>query len=318
MNFSEHTLISFGDSFTFGQDTVPSPGVFGKFPNSKNTIEQNRLWKLECNKHSYTQFIADNLGFKNSINFGVLGGSNDRSIALLETFLRSNPTLKVFVLFNFTASSRFMLFPKLNENHEYFESRNTIGYYDCVDVLPHGDDLEWTTDDRYTGINARSISIQYTYWRNSIQDVYNHVKDRRMLYYMLSSYNVPYATFDGVNDMDYRILRDNPIQYISSDGGNFTEYMYNENGNEYIFKQLDFLQSYYTELVDKTPLLAHINIEEDKNLIGYVNRLGMDYGGPGMGDINHYISEYGSHWSIEGHIEVAKLIENFIKKEHDN
>mgnify|MGYP000102414430 CR=1 FL=1 len=313
MNFSEYTLVSFGDSFTFGQDTVPSPGTSGAFPNAGNTVEENRLWKLECNKNSYTQFLADNLGFKDSINFGVLGGSNDRSISLLETFLRSNPTLKVFILFNFTSSSRFMLFPKLNENHKYFKNSSSIGYYDCVDVLPNGDDLDWYEDDRYSGINTKSVNQQYTYWRNTIQDVYNHVKDRRMLYYMLSSYNVPYVSFDGVNDMDYRIKRDNPTQYMRGDGGNFTEYMYNDD-ERYIFKELDFIKSYYKELVDKSPLLMHINIEEDRNLIGYINRLGIDYNG----DINHYISEYGQHWNIEGHIEIAILLYKFIKKKYEN
>ena len=35
-------------------------------------------------------------------------------------------------------------------------------------------------------------------------------------------------------------------------------------------------------------------------------------------DYLRYHSEWGMHWSIEGHKEVAKLIEKFINKEHGN
>jgi hypothetical protein len=32
---------------------------------------------------------------------------------------------------------------------------------------------------------------------------------------------------------------------------------------------------------------------------------------------NHYISEHGMHWNIEGHIEAAKLIEKFINERYN-
>jgi len=305
MDFSEYTLVSFGDSFTFGQDTVPSPSK----DNSKNNNNINKLWKLECNKYSYTQSVADSMGFKDSLNFGVMGGSNDRSVSLLESFLRSNPKKKVFVLFNFTSSARFMLFPRLDENDEYFKSKGT--FYDCVDILPHSHYNDWMYDGRYTGINTKSVNQQYTYWRNSIQDVYNHVKDRRMLYYMLSSYNVPYVTFDGINDMDYRILRDNPTQYINSD---FGENMLSENEDQYILRHHDFLQSYYQELEDKYSLLSHIGIDYlsgASNMFKYIYRLGFSQ----KNDSDFY-AHLGGHWNIEGHIAVAKLIEKFINERY--
>ena len=97
MIFSEYTLVSFGDSFTFGEDTVPKPD-FGEIVDKK--LEKKYI--EECNNNSYTQFLAENLGFKDSINFGLLGASNDRSMMLLESFLRSNPKKKVFIIFNFT------------------------------------------------------------------------------------------------------------------------------------------------------------------------------------------------------------------------
>jgi hypothetical protein len=302
MDFSEYTLVSFGDSFTFGQDTVP------KYDTLDDDIRPaQKQYKIDCNNLSYTKFLSDSMGFKDSINFGVLGGSNDRSLSLLETFLRLNPTLKVFVLFNFTSASRFLLFPKLNEKLKNFDKFK--GYYHCVDIIPESVDHE-NLFQKYSGINKESISRQYTYWRNSIQDVYNHVKDRRMIYHMLSSYNVPYVTFDGINDMDYRILRDNPTQYINELG--FSDWMHNDD-ERYVFKEMNFLKSYCEELVDNSPVLTHLNTEDCRNLAGYIEMLGLKYND----DKSHYISEYGTHWSVEGHMKASKIIQEFINERYN-
>ena len=301
MNFSEYTLVSFGDSFTFGQDTVPhySHDAHGK-------PEVHKQWKKECNGNSYTKVIADSLGFKNSLNFGILAGSNERSLTLLESFLRSNPTMKIFVLFNFTSSSRFLQFFKIDSKPAY----------DSVDMLPNVTVSQFIDESRYTGINKRSIENHYTYFRNSLQDVYNHIKDKRMLYYMLSSHNVPHATFDIVNDTDYRMLRDNPINYIHSNDGFGTSFMYNDD-ESYVFKEMDFLKSYHKELVDKSSLLAHMGMDylsDERNVLNYTWKMGKD----NHNDSDYYISEHGAHWNSEGHREVAKLIENFINEKYDN
>ena len=94
MDFSEYTLVSFGDSFTFGEDTIPEPELLKREPIDTE-LEQKYI--SECHSNTYTQFLAESLGFKDSINFGFLGASNDRSMMTLESFLRSNPKKKVFI-----------------------------------------------------------------------------------------------------------------------------------------------------------------------------------------------------------------------------
>jgi hypothetical protein len=301
MNFSEYTLVSFGDSFTFGEDTVP-------FPDWHNEVIDKKLERKyikECNDNSYTQFLSESLGFKDSINFGLQGASNDRSMMNLESFLRNNPKKKVFVLFNFTSSSRYVQFFKRDDKNEY----------DVVDMTPGFDG--WKTDHNhdYTGINSKTISQNWTFFRNSIQDVYNHIKQRRAVYYILSSYNVPYVTFDGINDMDARMIRDNPMQYINKRkiDGCYSEFKYNNDEN-YVFKEMDFLNSYYEELVNEKPLLNQLPMQNlNKNLQGYVNSLGNTYNG----DENYYQSDYGMHWNTEGHIEVAILLYKFINERYN-
>lgn len=302
MNFSEYTLVSFGDSFTFGEDTIPKPD-FGETVDKK--LEKKYI--EECNNNSYTQFLAENLGFKDSINFGLLGASNDRSMMLLESFLRSNPKKKVFIIFNFTNSLRYVQFLKVDGEKKY----------DIIDMAPTFED--WKTENRhpYTGINSKTVAQNWTFFRNSIQDVYNHIKQRRAVYYILSSYNVPYITFDGINDVDARMLRNNPLQYINKDkiDGCYGNFLYNDDEN-YIFKEQDFLNSYYEELVNETPLLNHLTIKDMKqnvNLLSYISSLGNSHNG----DVDHYLSNYGIHWNIDGHMEVAILLYKFINERYN-
>lgn len=298
-DFSEYTLVSFGDSFTFGEDTVPKPD-FGETVDKK--LEKKYI--EDCNNNSYTQFLAENLGFKDSINFGLLGASNDRSMMLLESFLRSNPKKKVFIIFNFTNSLRYVQFLKVDGEKKY----------DIIDMAPTFDDWKTENGHDYTGINSKTIAQNWTFFRNSIQDVYNHIKQRRAVYYILSSYNVPYITFDGINDVDARMLRDNPLHYINKDkiDGCYGQFLYNDDEN-YIFKEQDFLNSYYEELVNETPLLNHLSIKDMKqnvNLLSYISSLGKSHNG----DVNYYISEHGLHWNVDGHMEVAILLYKFINE----
>ena len=299
MNFSEYTLVSFGDSFTFGQDTVP------EYKHQAHGLPAiHKQWKKDCNVNSYTQVIADRMGFKDNLNFGVLAGSNERSFTLLESFLRTNPDKKVFVLFNFTSASRFMnIFKKERKNQ-----------YDIVDLIPNVEAREWISEERYTSINAKSIIKHYTYWRNSVQDVYSHIKDRRNLYYLLSSHNTPHVTFDIINNIDALMLRDNPLEYILSNDGFGIDFMYKDDA-DYVLKEMDYFESYYKELVDKSPLLSHIGIDlmnGQKNLVTYLdNKAKFEHN-----DIDYYSPMAGGHWNIEGHIEVAKVIESFINDKY--
>ena len=301
MNFSEYTLISFGDSYTFGQDTVPT------YKHQSHGLPAiHKQWKKDCNLNSYTQFIANNLGFNDCVNFGVLAGSNERSLTLVESFLRTNPDKKVFVLFNFTSASRFMNIFKVDNKRQY----------DIVDLIPNVEAREWISEERYTSINAKSIIQHYTYWRNSVQDVYSHIRDRRNLYYLLSSYSIPHVTFDIINNTDYLMLRDNPLKYILSNDGFGVDFMYKDDA-DYVLKEMDFFRSYYNEILTNTPLLCHMGndvLEGLGNLTRYLNsKAKFEYG-----DENYYSAIEGGHWNIKGHRDVGELIGDFIKKKYEN
>ena len=312
MDFSEYTLVSFGDSFTFGEDTVPGPEFlmtenFSHLNCNFNT-ELEQKYISECHSNAYTQFLAESLGFKDSLNFGTRGSSNERSMTNLESFLRSNPKKKVFVLFNFTNSSRYVQFFKEEKGEEY----------SVEDMLAHQSSFP-SDSPKYIGINSKIIAQNWTYFRNSMQDVYSHVKHRRMVYYILSSYNIPYVTFDGINDTDAVMIKNNSLKYINKTniGGGYGNFMYNDDEN-YVFKEMDFLNSYYQELIDKSPLLTHLvfldsHELEVPNMFAYIRTLAKSqpFNNP------DYFTGLTDHWNTEGHIEVAKRIEKFINERYN-
>lgn len=186
--------------------------------------------------------------------------------------------------------------------------------YDIVEMSTQLNQCE--EEKMYVGITEKSIENYYTYFRNDAQEIYQHIKDKRMLYYMLSTHSTPHVTFDLLNQIDYRMVQDNPLQHINECWKDTIGlgYMYSADEN-YVFTEMDYFNSYYRELMEGTSLLSHIGIDYLNgalNATEYIRRLGEErYENYPNG---YYTSEFGKHWSSEGHIEFAKLIEKYINE----
>jgi hypothetical protein len=306
MNFSEYTLISFGDSFTFGQDTVP------RYKHEAHVQPAiHNQWKKDCNEKSYTQVIADRMGFKDNLNFGIMGGSNDSSISLLETFLRRNRTMKVFVLFNFTNPGRSANFLQVPGEKQHYITNIGVGH------------ARTNTLEKEFGIKQEKVIDYFTIFNNSIQELYNHIKYRKSLYYILTSHNIPYVSFDIINKTDYTIMRDSPMNYIGPehqynvDGHFFTE-IYNDERFE--FPEFDYIKSYCDDVNNETPLLSnHIKISDlngSRNFKEYINKLAISEGKPER-FYNTGKVDVGGHWSKQGHIKASEVLEKFINERYN-
>ena len=75
INLKEYTLLSIGDSFTFGQGTVPPYERQDLSKSHKHKHSKRTQWSIDCNRNSYTEFLSKH--FKKTVNFGSPGASND-------------------------------------------------------------------------------------------------------------------------------------------------------------------------------------------------------------------------------------------------
>ena len=79
-------------------------------------------------------------------------------------------------------------------------------------------------------------------------------------------------------------------------------------GSDFVYKELD------TSI--KRLYVNHLTIKDMKqnvNLLSYISSLGNSHNG----DVDHYLSNYGIHWNIDGHMEVAILLYKFINERYN-
>ena len=103
LDWSNHRLVSFGDSFTFGDGIIPSEIFKKPFYAPYNAWDKKRL------KVVYTELLKQRMGFKDSINFGLPANNNSYMYQQLYRFLKSDSYKNdpnVFVLINLTTPER--------------------------------------------------------------------------------------------------------------------------------------------------------------------------------------------------------------------
>ena len=307
MNFSEYTLISLGDSFTFGQDTIPDP----KKRSGEDSLTFGRRWKNGCNKLSYTARITERMEFKYNVNFGVMGGNNENSLTILESFLRNNIGMKIFVLFNFTGAGRMTNLFQV-PGQKVYHKQNLVPHHAVrVEKIKAYD------------ISSKDVANYYTLWNNSMQEVYNHIGHRRRLQHILSFYKTPYISFDIVNNTDYLINRDNPLRYVGPqhqfniDGYCFEDIYADDRFN---FPEFDYMKSYIDNVINRVPPLPnHITMGDmngSRNLLQYMSEKAMSEGLKR----NHYYAkekENDGHWTEDGHIIVTELMQKKINERYN-
>ena len=308
MDFSEYTLISLGDSFTFGQDTIPDPRL-----RPTETIQMfNKRWKDGCNKLSYTARITERMEFKYNVNFGIMGSNNDNSLTILESFLRNNLGMKIFVLFNFTSAGRMTNLFQV-PGQKIYHKENLVPHHAVrVEKL------------KSYGISSKDVANYYTLWNNSMQEVYNHIGYRRRLQHILSFYKTPYISFDIANNTDYRINRDNPLRYVGPQHQlNIDGYAFNDiyADDRFNFPEFDYMKSYIDNVINRVPPLPnHITMSDmdgSRNLIDWLALKGISE----ANDKDNYYAKNGkgtgSHWTEDGHIIVTDIMQKKINERYN-
>lgn len=307
MDNSDYTLVSFGDSFTFGQGTI-----------SQNDFPADSEWRSACNENSYTRFLKDTLGFKDYINLGVMGASNETSYVLLSEFMRNNDTRKCFFLINFTAPERHDFIQRVTDRKDEFAY-----HYGTIRTGHHPGSPDWGEYREHTGLYNTRSRFWEDYWTKLYTQEYAFFKTIQIYYNIkLLLSDRKHLMFDLLNDtarlIDKQSIKSGFItpniadrfgysQSVSDKGFTldsnidlFNKYLTDIklNNNYLSYFELNEKGSIYQELSNNTTV-AHINTHI--NNLARVKKL-------------NYLSNLGcGHWNVDGHSQISEVLTNYIK-----
>lgn len=221
MNFSEYTLVSFGDSYTFGQGTLDTDTVIGIkshldsiMATGKSHDDTQREFRRRSNKRSYTKQLEKLLGFKNSINLGIMGASNERTAMMLENLLNeTDPNRKLFICINLTSPLRYEFLQTEVEARPPSYRLETL----------RGELLEGDTTTLNAGAKLQFNTLSQSFWIDFFTKLYTgehtlmyHSRTMKSIITLLQHSGRPYVMFDGLNDICQQLDMGN----INKDGFN--------------------------------------------------------------------------------------------------
>ena len=211
MNFSDYTLVSFGDSFTFGQAAfgggVQLLDYVTQYCNTNGDNWDNKQfalfkYKQNCNSKSYTIELADKLGFKECINLGEMGGTNGSIIFKMMNVVHNNPEHKFFFCINLTQSGRFDTMQKTIvrlSNDEYDYDANKLEY---THANHYGNFSDHTPAKK---LKKSFWGDFYTYYWTDENIMLDHIKTVTSITSFLDSKSIPYIMFDGIGFTEHQI-----------------------------------------------------------------------------------------------------------------
>ena len=195
-DWSDHILLSFGDSFTFGDGLLPYPTAIFEHYQAEHEIYG---WKAK--NLTYTKKLSEAMKFKGHVNFGIPGGSNQHSVRMLVEFLQQNPDLdrsKIFVLFGVTNIYR--------ETISYTNKNNAILYRPFT--APHlAERLHLLSKEIKT--QEESLNVVTTLYHD-MRMVYEYTSALRTLKEILQTQKIKYFIFDLINEFDYSSIANDP------------------------------------------------------------------------------------------------------------
>lgn len=318
MNFSEYTLISLGDSFTFGQGTYMD-GISSIPELMKSKRYSHADYRNNCNSKSYTKVLEKTLGFKKSVNLGNPGICNERILLNLREVLRNKTKdQKFFICVNLTSPQRFSLVQSnpITKNYGMYTIRpsdiNARIEFDKNDlhlereVLHHnGPKNLW--DNYFTYIDvSENVLHRHIQLMSSLTDVLNHS-------------GCPFIMFDILNDTDYHLDKHNIN--ITFEPKEYDNCLHAPNRAGVEFNLLSNYFSAYCDLIKRQPHYFNYHcINEDEypgklpnsihnSFLGLVKRNGRENKLPQDGKTTC------QHWTSESHIYAASVLKHFIQKQ---
>lgn len=321
MDYSNYTLVSFGDSFTFGQGLVSVKKFGGKWgPQMKEA----------CNELSYVNMISNRLGVKNTINMAMPGASNAGILSTIRSFYDKHRD---------TENHLYVIALTLADRDEISSMRDTTGLQHVYDFTYSG----WREAKTFIQRNKKEIIHAFGYNR----DIYTNVSDTAMgefmSYYMhkytmlikhihvyngiidfLKSRNIKFVIVDLINDAPALNERFNILEEFELDGwrktftddlhiidNSLVELYYRDLENKTVPQYLNWYT--FKNMTEFLGMNKEMTRETHKCVDDYVMKYGKDY----LGDIEKTRIPGDGHWNRLGHEIASHLIEDWIRKHYE-
>lgn len=300
INLKEYTLLSIGDSFTFGQGTVPPYERQDLSKSHKHKHSKRTQWSIDCNRNSYTEFLSKH--FKKTVNFGSPGASNDVLFHFLRRYVELNPEEDIFVLFNLTDPQRGF-FMKYDDGQEIYRP-TTFGY-------------------NYSPLSKEFMDEYYVNLKNNLTmhyDMYCFKLKLQDYFYLKRLKNFVFSAYD-ITDLRLmkhakKFLKKDKVSEIKMDTGiGFTV-------EKHIGNFTDDFKKYILNIENDMTIKNYLTIKKLRDKTGYniieeylQNKAIQNQRTKDRVHLSPYLDDYGKpdgHYSRESHIELAKLLENYV------
>lgn len=333
MDFSDYNLVSFGDSFTFGQNsTVDSDFDIIQARHKKNKIididKMHIEWKNLSNSGAYPRYLGNKLNFKSTRNFGMPGASNKTIYDNIYNYCRNTDTSKDFFTIGLTMADREAIFTKRIDTDKNISL--SFNYASFSDVKKSGKFLT----EMYKHMSEKTVQEIMLYYRNQYTILSNFILVYDSIISLLEKKKIPYIIYDSINiitsyDTQEKLDLKENIQ------SSFFDKIFMDDSNmqsEYRYKADARIMEFYDEL-DSGKNKYYLNQRVIKNnfkkypgtdteiskkdiiTIDNINRFTAHYGDRVLGSYKHINSpvEGDFHWGVKGHQFVANILQQWIE-----
>lgn len=317
MDYSDYTLVSFGDSFTFGDSSHPSNvDMRGKIPLME--------YKERCNMHSYPRYLTKAMNFKQDINRGIAGSSNKSTFSEIVSFhqFHKKSNEKYFYTVNLTSVYRDFFLPNVVykgvTQHDIITTRHlTLG-----NLFESG---QLTSNDTILShMSKSSWSDIVNYYNSDMTAIHNHILNIIAIQSYLEQNSIPYVMFDGLNDVfEYEHAR------TTETGKSLYDIIHLDRIEQpeslYVIKE--FFDNAKKRENKKYLNMHNLGTSQDKITQSVIEqsfkcdniwKLVSEYGRHVHGDKEFYTSKKhnDNHWHTTGHNLVANIIERHIRNNY--
>lgn len=314
INFSEKTLVSFGDSYTFGHGvTLESDSVLQEGITNSFTPHILQKWRKLCNDFSYTKFVQDRLGFKDNHNLGYPGASNKRILQMVMSYSNSNDLSDKFFMVSLTKPDRDLIYT-------YSNTKNGYVPYDFLFNV-------WAKDNNGTEYDVykmkrNSVLDNITYYNNDYTILMNQIFLHYNLVNYLDTLNVPYVILDVLNDTTAWKDRGQIDDLIESDKCHRHFY-----DSEEFNMDVDVIKNYFDDL-ENSNYPTYLNYYSLKNYAHHLNTDEFKFTGI-LPNLEVYARCYPTkksvrspvkddhHLGVHGHKILSIAIEDWIRKHYE-